>query len=994
MNTSVLGAVLRRNFVSYFSGLTGYVFICAFVLLGGIAAFWPAEFFNANLANLAQLSLWFPSIMLIFIPAITMAIWADERRQGTDELLLTIPGGDFEIVLGKYLATVGVYTVSLIFSLVCNLVVMEFLGQPDIGLYLGTYFGYWFIGLAMLAIGMVASFVTSNLTAAYILGLIFNLPLVYLSKIDNIINPASALGIKRWGISERFYDFGQGVISLSGVVYFLMIVAVMLYLSVLLISRRHWLGMRNGASMGGHYAVRVLSLVALAVGLNLLFQDHDARLDVTSEQLSSLSPDTVKLLSNLQPKRPVLVEAFVSPSVPESYVQTRLNLLAMLNELKARGVGKIQVSINSTERFSEEAALAEQRFGITPRRVPTLDRGAMGEAHLFLGVAFTCGLEKVIVPFIDRGIPVEYELVRSLCTVTQQKRKKVGILQTDAQLHGQFNMQTMQSGQNWPIIDELEKQYEVVQVDPANPITDKYDVLLAVQPSSLGPEQMDHFVAAVESGQATAIFEDPCPVFTGDVPATSARRQPPGGNNPMMMMMGGGRQQEQPKGDVGRLWRALGVDFTADQVVWQRYNPYRKASQFPAEFVFVDQGEGSKDPFGAKDKISSGLQHMLFPFPGAITRLQASNLEFTPLVVTGDKTGIVQYNDVLNMSPFGPRGLNEQRQQIPTNSSYVLAAHIHGKVRAPQQMADDAKAAAPPKPADKKPAEKAEKKAAVKPAETKPADSKTAESKPAENKPADAKAAKPAEAKTDQSAAKPAQPKVAEAKPAEPARPKEVELNVVVVADIDMLSRDFFRLREQGDMPEAGIHFEFDNVAFVLNTLDMLAGDDRFVEMRKRRPKYRTLTKVEETTEAARDETSRKREQFIDEFKKGVEREKKMLNDKVEDLKKRKNANQLEVIQELGIIQETGQQRLDAATERLQRERDKAINDIETKLAIQIRKVQDSYKFWAVALPWILPLGVGLVVFFNRRAREREGVAKSRLRSGSPEPREPQLTKS
>ena len=83
--------------------------------------------------------------------------------------------------------------------------------------------------------------------------------------------------------------------------------------------------------------------------------------------------------------------------------------------------------------------------------------------HIFLNVAVSCGVQKVPPVFIDRGIPVEYELVRSICTVSQQKRKKLGVLKTDAQLYGSFNMQTMSASPNWPIIDELEKQYEVVQ---------------------------------------------------------------------------------------------------------------------------------------------------------------------------------------------------------------------------------------------------------------------------------------------------------------------------------------------------------------------------------------------------------------------------------------------------------------------------------------------------------------------------------------------------
>ena len=217
-------AVMKRNFVGYFSNPTGYVFLCIFVLLTSFAAFWPHEFFTTNLANFDQLNKFLPYIMLVFIPAITMSIWAEERRQGTDELLLTLPAKDFDIVIGKYFAAVLVFTVSLLFSQLSNYAVLLAMtgGTLDALLLFSTYLGYWFMGVSMLAIGMVASFLTNNLTVGFIFGAALNAPLAFFSNSDVILS--NSLWVQRlydWSLLQRFEPFGRGLISLTSINIFI-----------------------------------------------------------------------------------------------------------------------------------------------------------------------------------------------------------------------------------------------------------------------------------------------------------------------------------------------------------------------------------------------------------------------------------------------------------------------------------------------------------------------------------------------------------------------------------------------------------------------------------------------------------------------------------------------------------------------------------------------------------------------------------------------------
>lgn len=818
MKWHVLSAIFKRDFISYFSNPTGYVFICVFVVLSSLATFWPPEFFANNLANLDQLSRWLPFIMLVFIPAITMSTWAEERRQGTDELLLTLPASDFDVVLGKYLAGVAIFTVSLFFSGVSiYMVFMYGLGNPDPGLFVSTFIGYWFMGIAMIAIGMVASFLTSNLTVGFILGMIFNMPLALFGVADWFVkDPAWADTIRRWSAVYQFGDFKRGVLSLGGMTYFVSIAAVMIYVSMILIGRRHWQSRDDGKYMFAHYLARGLALLAITVGLTIVIQDRNSlRADVSWEKLSTLSPNTRELLQEVRENKDVKsikIDAYVSPQVPTDYSAVKLNLISTLEEFKALGGGKIEVAVHEISNFGPEAELAEKNFGIVPQEQSFISGGEYKTEEFFMGLAVSSGLDKVVTPFVNRGIPVEYELIRSIMTVADKQRPKLGIVNTGFPL---MNPDGSMRGES-QLVSELRKQYDVVNVDASQPIRGSFDALLAVQPSMMSPDAFDHFVDAVRSGIPTAVLEDTFPYFYPGLPGTGEPKQ-----SQMMGMFGGG--QPEPKGDIDQLWRLLGIRVNPMEVIYQDYEPEASVRGMQdKQWIFIDKGNGNNKAFNEDLDISSGLNQVLLFYPGSISRVDDSKLKFEQILATGvGNSGTVPAR-LLQRAPQNQLNANSENvPRMPTKDGYVLAAHITG----PPPEDDSALSTAPKEGADPANApENAEENIKAKKAQTR-------------------------------------------------------DMNVIVVADVDWIIDAFFAIRAGGDenfLPAT------QNVPFILNVIDELTGVDRFMDIRKRARIHRTLAKIDEATSESRQEAVDDQKKFLEEIAKEEEDARKSMMEKIE----------------------------------------------------------------------------------------------------------------
>ncbi len=163
-----VGAIFRRELASYFSTPLAYVFIVIFLVLTGIFTFYMGNFYERGQADLAPFFNFHPWLYLFLVPAVSMRLWAEERKSGSIELLLTLPVRTWQAVVGKFLAA-WVFT-GLALALTFPLwLTVNYLGEPDNGVILAAYIGSWLMAGTYLAIGSCISAATNNQVIAFIL---------------------------------------------------------------------------------------------------------------------------------------------------------------------------------------------------------------------------------------------------------------------------------------------------------------------------------------------------------------------------------------------------------------------------------------------------------------------------------------------------------------------------------------------------------------------------------------------------------------------------------------------------------------------------------------------------------------------------------------------------------------------------------------------------------------------------------------------------------
>jgi ABC-2 type transport system permease protein len=232
--------IARRELAAYFGSPLAYVFIVIFLALSGGLTFYLGAWLERGRADLQAFFDWHPWLYLFLVPAVGMRLWAEERKTGTIEFLMTLPVTTLNAVLGKFLAAWVFVGIALALTFPMWLTV-DYLGQPDHGVILASYFGSWLMAGGMLAISAAASALTRNQVVAFVLAaaLCFLFLMSGIELVQAMFRgwaPDSLIAtIASLSLLSAFNAIAQGVIDLRALVLFGSLIAVSLFINTALV---------------------------------------------------------------------------------------------------------------------------------------------------------------------------------------------------------------------------------------------------------------------------------------------------------------------------------------------------------------------------------------------------------------------------------------------------------------------------------------------------------------------------------------------------------------------------------------------------------------------------------------------------------------------------------------------------------------------------------------------------------------------------------------
>jgi len=237
MKSNILN-IFKKEFDGYFTSPMAYIFLVVFGLVNGY--FFSNTFFLIGQSDLRALFNIVPMVYLFFIPAITMSLVAKEKNLGTMEVMCTLPIKDYEFVIGKYLSSLALIIIGLLFTVVHFITLVSFGTNIDYGALFTGYLGLFFAGAVYASIGTFASSLFDNQVVAFIIGVFIVLIFFLFDKLLIFIPTFMAGTIQYLSVDYHISNISRGVIDSRNIIYFVSIIGVFLFATVQVLSSRKW----------------------------------------------------------------------------------------------------------------------------------------------------------------------------------------------------------------------------------------------------------------------------------------------------------------------------------------------------------------------------------------------------------------------------------------------------------------------------------------------------------------------------------------------------------------------------------------------------------------------------------------------------------------------------------------------------------------------------------------------------------------------------------
>jgi len=527
-----LWTIFRRELAAYYTSAIGYIFIIVFLSLS--VGLFMTPFFTFLTADMRAFFTTVPILMCIFLPAVTMRLWAEERKQNTWEMLLTFPMQPHELVLGKFAASCIFFLSALAGTLTVPLM-LAILGNPDPGPILGAYFGSIMLGAFFLSFGLFISALCRDQIVAFVVTLLgcFGVFLLGMEFIAAYIDSAwPGLGTflaHVVGVTGHYATFTKGLLVVGDVLYFLIWTAVFLFLNGLFLDIRSRPAARN----------TFVIAVALSLGIGLIANwllagQNLGRFDLTQDKIYTLSEASIKILRNL--RAPVHVNLYITPKdkMPTEMQRLEQDILDKLAEMRLASKGQLlpkamhmeatsvlqppgkETSEQGTESEGLEKRLLDK--GVRPFSVQALREDAVMTQLVYaaLGIAYKDKDEEIIPQVLPDDLDtLEYRIINTLYKLSRDAPPIVALVAPKDPLNIPPYMRQlyMQMGRPLPQVEDpyetlerllrLEK-YDVrrVELAPNSGITAGMTTVLVVNPQNLSERQRWELNRALHEGKS------------------------------------------------------------------------------------------------------------------------------------------------------------------------------------------------------------------------------------------------------------------------------------------------------------------------------------------------------------------------------------------------------------------------------------------------------------------------------------------------------------